>query len=140
MARVNQGKYKEIIKNYKKTKEEYNELVSNYYAYVDREGGKIITQWDNWIGNEPWDLFDDTSSLWVETVGLINEIENLLTSQKFESENKKEKYKERILILKEIESNLIQLFKEIYDSMKFGLSEKEQEWLLYNELYKRKIQ
>lgn len=140
MARVNQGKYKKIIKKYKGIKKKYNELVSTYYEDVDTDEEELITQWNTWSGNDYWDLFGDTSNLWLETIDLVNEIEILLTSQKFESSDKEEEYKERIRILKQIEYNLVELFREVYDATSSGMSGKEQEWLLYNELYKRRIQ
>ena len=139
MARVNQGKYK-IIKKYEGIKKEYNELVPTYYEDVDTDGEELITQWNTWEGNDCWDLFGDTSNLWLATIDLVNEIEILLTSQKFESSDKEEEYKERIRILKQIEYNLVELYREVYDATSSGMSGKEQEWLLYNELYKRRIQ
>lgn len=76
----------------------------------------------------------------MRTIDLVNEIESLLTSQKFELSDTEEEYKERIRILKQIDYNLVELFREVYVAISSGMSGKEQEWLLHNELYKRRIQ
>ena len=119
MARVNQGAYKKYLDKFQKLEEAYKSVIAEAYEHNGDDemfAGDSVTAW--------WFL-DNADEIYRKMGKLKTKLDNMLETQKFESENIKTKYEEKINTLKSYRSDLKYRAKEIADLLGDDLSENE---------------
>lgn len=113
MSRTNQGYYKEILKRYQDIECESQDLNTNYGLDLidDRE---VL-----------WSCLERCNDLYKECNSLIDDIEALIRSQKFEMEETEDKYKSMIESVKDIKYNTISNYKTYKSAFDFQFSDSE---------------
>ena len=119
MARVNQGAYKKYLDKFKKLEESYESVIADAYEHNGDDEmftGDRMTAW--------WFL-ENADEIYRKMGKLKTKLEDMLETQKFESDDIKNKYEEKIYALKSYRSDLKHRAKEIADLLGDDLSDNE---------------
>ena len=129
MARVNQGYYKKLKKEYDEVIASAELLEDETYDENECLQGDYVTCWDNMC---------ESNEIYQQCCKVSNKLNDMLSSQKFEDEKKKEKYQKWQRNIEEKKSRCEEIYNEIRSALGEDLSDAERRTINDFELEKQR--